>query len=137
VRRENTSLRERGGSAAPDPVGEFWAWITGGWISVKDVGFGLPLFFALWIEMVSAFGPLGIVSNAEATQATSPLDMSRHDATGPDISRSVAPRPDHVVVPDTYRPCRSLHGRTNGRARNSLSGGASSSSPSRRLKMGS
>ena len=38
LRQQVIALRERGGSAAPDPVGEFWAWITRGWVSVKDVG---------------------------------------------------------------------------------------------------
>lgn len=62
------ALRERGGSLAPDPVGEFWTWATRGLLSVRDVGFGFPLAFALLIEIVSAFGPAVIVSVAIATR---------------------------------------------------------------------
>lgn len=79
LRRTIATLRERGGAAAPDPVGEFWAWLTRGFFSVKDVGFGLPLAFAVMIEMVSAFGPLGILAYADTI----------HDASGPDMSRHV------------------------------------------------
>jgi hypothetical protein len=68
LRQHLSALRDQGGATPPDPVGEFWAWISRGIVSVKDVGFGLPLFFALMIEMVSAFGPLGIVAYAEATR---------------------------------------------------------------------
>jgi hypothetical protein len=93
LRQQVVALRERGGSAAPDPVGEFWAWITRGWISVKDVGFGLPLAFALMIEMVSAFGPLGIASYAEATRSTTERAMSRHVVLEPGVARSVPPQP--------------------------------------------
>ena len=94
-----TSLRDRGGAAAPDPVGEFWAWLTRGFFSVRDVGFGLPLAFALMIEMVSAFGPLGIVAYAEATHAASRPDVSRHAATVRDTSRLPA-KPSDGVVPE-------------------------------------
>ncbi len=86
LRGQISALRERGASLAPDPVGEFWAWLTLGWVSVRAVGFGLPLFFAFMIEMVSAFGPLGIVAYAEATRRhpTGPVaarrDMTRTDA---------------------------------------------------------
>jgi len=62
------ALRERGGSLPPDPLGEFYAWLTGGVISVRDVGFGFPLFFALLIEAVSAFGPATIAAFAEASR---------------------------------------------------------------------
>jgi hypothetical protein len=82
LRREVTDLRGKGGSLAADPVGEFWAWITRGWITVKAVGFGLPLFFALMIETVSALGPLAIVAYAEATQRHATDDMSRAVAAG-------------------------------------------------------
>ena len=69
LRDQVIALRDCGGSIAPDPVGEFYAWITGGIVSVRDVGFGFPLFFALLIEVVSAFGPLTIAAYAEATRA--------------------------------------------------------------------
>lgn len=81
------ALRERGGVAASDPVGEFWSWLTRGLLSVKDVGFGLPLAFALVVEMVSAFGPFGIVAYVEATRHAPERDMSRHSATSHDTSR--------------------------------------------------
>lgn len=70
LRQQVIALRERGGSIAPDPVGEFYAWITGGFVSVRDVGFGFPLFFALLIEVVSAFGPVTIAAYAEASRAS-------------------------------------------------------------------
>jgi hypothetical protein len=89
LRHQVIALRERGGSAAPDPVGEFWAWITRGTVSVKDVGFSLPLAFALMIEMVSAFGPLGIASYAEATRTPTETDASRHVAAERAMSRKV------------------------------------------------
>lgn len=86
------NLRERGGSIAADPVGEFYAWITGGYVSVRDVGFGFPLAFALLIEIVSAFGPATIVSYADATRrvtvghvGTDP-DMARHGPSGPALT---------------------------------------------------
>jgi hypothetical protein len=86
LRQQVGSLRDRGGAAAPDPVGEFWAWLTRGSISVQSVGFGLPLFFALMIEMVSAFGPLGIVSmlkRREKKQGLTCRDVSRRSAPCP------------------------------------------------------
>jgi hypothetical protein len=60
-------MRDRGGSLTPDPVGEFWAWATRGLLSVRDVGFGFPLFFALHIEVVSAFGPAVVAAVAAAS----------------------------------------------------------------------
>jgi hypothetical protein len=78
LRQHLNTLRERGSAAAADPVGEFWAWLTRGLVSVRDVGFGLPLFFALMIEMVSAFGPVGITAYAEATR----LPATRNDMAG-------------------------------------------------------
>jgi hypothetical protein len=61
-------LRDDGSSLRPDPVGEFWSWATRGLVSVRDVGFGFPLVFALLIEIVSAFGPAVIISVAAATR---------------------------------------------------------------------
>jgi hypothetical protein len=77
LRQQVSDLRAKGGSVAPDPVGEFWEWITRGFVTVRAVGFGLPLFFALMIETVSAFGPLAIVAYAEATRRQSSNDMTR------------------------------------------------------------
>jgi hypothetical protein len=54
------------------------------------VGFGLPLAFAIMIEMVSAFGPLGIVTYAEVTNGTTRRDVTRHVATVRDTSGSAA-----------------------------------------------
>jgi hypothetical protein len=89
LRNTISSLRERGGASAPDPVGEFWAWVTRGFFTVRDVGFGLPLAFAIMIEMVSAFGPLGIVTYAEVTGTTG-RDASRHVASFRDTSGPAA-----------------------------------------------
>jgi hypothetical protein len=87
LRKQIAELRGKGGSLAPDPVGEFWAWITRGWVTVRAVGFGLPLFFALMIEAVSAFGPLAIVAYAEATRRQSTGDLSGPVAAGRAPSR--------------------------------------------------
>lgn len=88
LRTRMAELRGTGGSLAPDPVGEFWAWFTRGWVTVQAVGFGLPLFFALMIEAVSAFGPLAIVAYAEATRRQTGGDLSRPVAAGRALSRS-------------------------------------------------
>jgi hypothetical protein len=77
LREQIALLRGTGGSLAPDPVGLFWEWLTRGWITVRAVGFGLPLFFALMIETVSAFGPLAIAAYAEATRRQPTDDTSR------------------------------------------------------------
>jgi hypothetical protein len=100
LRRTIDSLRTRGSASAPDPVGEFWAWLTRGFFSVKDVGFGLPLAFAVMIEMVSAFGPLGIVAYAEATRETTGRDVSRHVAKHRDMAGSSATMSNAVADPD-------------------------------------
>lgn len=92
LRAQITTLRGRGGSLAPDPLAEFYAWITRGFVSVRDVGFGFPLFFALLVEVVSAFGPLTIAAYAEATRegtgaaepAMAGTDALRHAAAGYD-----------------------------------------------------
>jgi hypothetical protein len=89
LRNQITKLRDTGGSQAPDPVGLFWEWFTRGWITVRAVGFGLPLFFAMMIETVSAFGPLAIVAYAEATRRQSSSDMTRVVA-----ARRAEPRSD-------------------------------------------
>lgn len=89
LRQQIAKLRGTGGTLAPDPVGLFWEWLTRGWITVRAVGFGLPLFFALMIESVSAFGPLAIAAFAEATRRHAANDTTRHVA-----SRRAAPRFD-------------------------------------------
>ena len=45
--------------------------------SVRDVGFGFPLFFALMIEIVTAFGPITLVRFAELT--ATPTSTSRRE----------------------------------------------------------
>ena len=97
LRQQVSELRERGGTLPPDPVGQFWAWFTRGFVTVADVGFGLPLFFALMIELVSAFGPLGIVAYAESTRGGSDT-VSRPVAASRDASRSGAVRRADAVI---------------------------------------
>ncbi len=69
LRAKARELRERGAATAADPVAELFAWMSRGLVSVRDVGFGFPVAFALLIELVSAFGPIGIATYAAATQA--------------------------------------------------------------------
>lgn len=97
LRKQISELRGKGSSLAPDPVGEFWAWVTRGWVTVRAVGFGLPLFFALMIEVVSAFGPLAIVAYAEATRRQAIEIMTPAVAAGRGQSRLV--EVGHAGVP--------------------------------------
>ena len=83
LRRDLAHLREEGASDVPDPIGEFYAWATRGLVSVRDVSFGFPLFFAFLIEVVSAFGPITIARYAEVTRG-SPSD--------PDVARPAPAR---------------------------------------------
>lgn len=83
MREQIVDIRDRGGSIAADPVGEFYAWMSRGMVSVRDVSFGFPLAFALLIEIVSAFGPVTIAAYAEATRR----DMSGHVRPGLDLAR--------------------------------------------------
>jgi hypothetical protein len=85
LRGQLAEMREGGAAGASDPVGEFYAWATRGLLSVRDVGFGFPLFFALLIEVVSAFGPITIVRYSELTR-------------------------DPVARPDTVVPAMAGHG---------------------------
>ncbi|MGE3703519.1 MAG: hypothetical protein AB7G08_33055 [Hyphomicrobiaceae bacterium] len=85
LRAQITALRELGGSLPADPVAELFAWLSRGQLDVRDVAFGFPLAFAFLIEIVSAFGPAGVVAYAEATRRTRDdgivtlqPDMSRH-----------------------------------------------------------
>ena len=68
LRLKIEKLGESGGALPPDPVAELFAWLSGGQLSVRDIGFGFPLVFAFLIEFVSAFGPAGIAAYAEATR---------------------------------------------------------------------
>ncbi len=113
LRQQVSELRERGGTLPPDPVGQFWAWFTRGFVTVADVGFGLPLFFALMIELVSAFGPLGIVAYAESTRGGSDT-VSRSVAPGRDASRSGAVRraDASVIEQETGRVVQFMADRT-------------------------
>lgn len=88
VREEIAALRTHGGTIAPDPVGEFYAWATDGFVSVRDVGFGFPLFFALLIEAVSALGPPTIAAYAEASRK----DAELHGTLDPAMAGPVLPR---------------------------------------------
>ena len=114
LRQQVSELRERGGTLPPDPVGQFWAWFTRGFVTVADVGFGLPLFFALMIELVSAFGPLGIVAYAEATRQTAPDTMSGSVAPSRDVSRPDALRraDASVIEQETGRVVQFMADRT-------------------------
>lgn len=87
LRLDIVRLRSRG-SAAPDPIGEFYTWATRGLVSVRDVGFGFPLFFAFMIEVVTAFGPITVVRFAELS--ATPLATS--DATWRVASRQIESR---------------------------------------------
>jgi hypothetical protein len=91
------ALRERGSASAPDPIGESHAWATRGLLSVRDVGFGFPLFFALMIEIVTAFGPVIVVRFAELSVPTS---TSKSDRTWPVMSGHVEARPDGGLLVD-------------------------------------
>ena len=65
---------------------------------MRDIGFGFPLVFAFLIEIVSAFGPAGIVAYAEATHRTrrnpgsmTQLDMARSGELMPAAASSGEP----------------------------------------------
>jgi hypothetical protein len=77
--RSRLELRERGGSLPADPVAELFAWLSGGQLKVRDIAFGFPLVFAFLIEIVSAFGPAGIV--AYARDARTQTSLLRHSRT--------------------------------------------------------
>ena len=114
VRQQIAKLRGTGGSLAPDPVGLFWEWLTRGWITVRAVGFGLPLFFALMIETVSAFGPLAIAAYAEATRRQTTDDTSRTVAAGRAVSRfGEGSRTDATIIePETGQVVHFMADRT-------------------------
>jgi hypothetical protein len=85
LRLQARELRERGAADAPDPVAELFSWMSRGLLSVRDVGFGFPVAFALLIELVSAFGPIGIATYAAATR-------------GPGIGGAMAPPASPVTL---------------------------------------
>jgi hypothetical protein len=95
LREQIVKLRERGGSIAADPVGEFYAWITRGLVSVRDVGFGFPLAFALLIEIVTAFGPITVAAYADASRP----DALRHVESERDVARHGASQQALSPVP--------------------------------------
>jgi hypothetical protein len=86
LRTQITKLREGGGTLPADPVSELFAWLSRGQLSVRDIGFGFPLVFAFLIEIVSAFGPAGIVAYAEATRRA----RENASTTQPDMASSGA-----------------------------------------------
>jgi hypothetical protein len=98
LRAEIAHLRDRGNASSPDPVGEFYAWATRGVLSVRDVGFGFPLFFALMIEIVTAFGPITVVRFAELSATSG--STSSYATTWPDAARHVETRPVAGLVTD-------------------------------------
>jgi hypothetical protein len=85
LRAHISTLRDSGGALAADPLAELFSWLSRGQLSVRDIAFGFPLFLAFLIEIVSAFGPAGIVAYADATRrtrqemTTTRLDTARHD----------------------------------------------------------
>jgi hypothetical protein len=58
-------------------------------LSVRDVGFGFPLFFAIMIEVVTAFGPVTLARFAEVTASTGTDNVVSH----PGASGHVGTRP--------------------------------------------
>lgn len=94
LRASMATLRERGGANAPDPVAEFYAWLTRGFVSVRDVGFGFPLFFALLIETISAFGPVTIAAYAQASRSATNSDTSG----GLEPAMASRTRPHHAML---------------------------------------
>lgn len=105
LRADIATLRDRGNALPPDPVGEFYAWATRGMLSVHDVGFGFPLFFALLIEIVTAFGPITVVRFAELSVTSASTSdtartwrvMSRHVEVRP-VAGPLAERVDDRVA---------------------------------------
>jgi hypothetical protein len=65
-----------------------------GLLSVRDVGFGFPVAFALLIELVSAFGPVGIATYAAATRRAATGDTVASPATP--ASQPIARIEDHT-----------------------------------------
>ena len=64
---------------------------------MRDVAFGFPLFFAMLIEIVSAFGPITVMRFAELHVA-SPT-KSDHGRAERAMSRRDLPRPAALLLP--------------------------------------
>jgi hypothetical protein len=111
LRGQVGKLRSSGGTLTADPVGELFAWVSRGRVSVRDVGFGLPLFIALLIEAVSAFGLLGVARYAQVTRAIAaeelraPAQLARAPAAVSLVAVSPA-RPPVSKPPRAVRPPR-------------------------------
>jgi hypothetical protein len=95
LRRQVRELRERGAGDAADPVAELFAWMSRGLLSVRDVGFGFPVAFALLIELVSAFGPLGIATYAAVTRTPVIGNAMASPATPTPLTQDIARIEDH------------------------------------------
>jgi hypothetical protein len=93
LRRQVRELRERGAGDAADPVAELFAWMSRGLLSVRDVGFGFPVAFSLLIELVSAFGPIGIATYAAATRTAASTD----DMASAASPTTLAPLPPEIA----------------------------------------
>jgi hypothetical protein len=97
LRLQVRELRERGAGDAADPVAELFAWMSRGLVSVRDVGFGFPVAFALLIELVSAFGPVGIATYAAATRGSIRTDDVASSASPTSLSPAIARIEHHAT----------------------------------------
>lgn len=102
LRMQIAAFRNRGAELSPDPVAEFYIWLSRGFVQARDVGFGFPLFFALLIEVVSAFGPVTIAAYAAASSAEARSGVPRPAAAGQSAPRPAmaslrAPEPDILL----------------------------------------
>lgn len=88
LRREAASLQVRGLIASADPQAEVLSRRTVGWITVRDIGFGLIMLLAVVIESVSAFGPVVLTAYADVTRTK--RISRRRVAVGRAPSRTVA-----------------------------------------------
>jgi hypothetical protein len=95
LRQQARELRDRGAADVADPVAELFAWMSRGLLSVRDVGFGFPVAFALLIELVSAFGPIGIATYAAATRTPVFGDAMASPASPAALSEGIARIEDH------------------------------------------
>jgi hypothetical protein len=94
LRTQVLRLRDRGGRLEVDPNARLTSRLTFGWISADDAPLMRLLLLALFIELVSAFLPVGLVEYARATTN----DKTRHVATGRDAARSVGSSPDNITT---------------------------------------